>query len=339
MNTTVGKQAEPVTAEAGRTKRLGYVLRWLLVIAAVCLTGQTRWSERHRFEKRRTDTMGDTTWQGVTDVLDAAANWDGGIPGTTEADLVGIFDGSISQRSPQANMDQSGAVHNFSIVSRRNFGAPIGSDGNPLKFNGTASDLAAQIHGTGATHLFLVSGNNSDVIVDQRGANGSAVFLDGAVLGLMIKSGTVVVKPTCALGDMAVLDGPQAFLTILQRDSTEGTPLKLIVQSGQVVNERDYPVAEGQWIRVTGGTVWQTGLLDTGVTLDLPSGRLTYIPSSDPSAKAPNAFVMGGTLDLEQYGGAIPFGRVVKGRNGQILGTVTSLSSTFPDYDLSEEWN
>lgn len=278
--------------------------------------------------------MADTTWLGNTDIIDAAANWDNGIPGTTEADLVGIFDGRISQRSPQGNMDQSGAAHPFTIVTHEDFLADIGSDGNPYKFNGTTTSRAAMIKGPGAVYLSFEAGNFSDLVVDS---NVGTCQIDGEINAILIKSGQVIVRPTGNILNAVILDGYTARITILEEDNIEGVGLDWHMHAGQATVARNWPGSDSV-VQVSGGEMLVTGVFSTETRIGMSGGRLNYDPLGDPSVEAPDGFIMGGTLDLSRYGGAIPFTQFIKGQSATVLGTVTSLAHTFEDYDLSDDY-
>jgi hypothetical protein len=277
----------------------------------------------------------ETTWQGNTIVFDAAVNWDNGIPGTTAADGAAIFDGRISQRSPQSNMDQSGAAWPFQVITRPDFLAGIGSPGNPLKYKGIATSRAAMIRGPGATYLESADGGAQfpDAVIDS---NAGIVHLDGAWFGVLVKSGNVTVLPTGDILDTCVIDGYTAVLTVLEEAAAEKLGTEFTLHDGRVNIARNWP-AVAAVLSVHSGELTQTGTIASQVKYIQGGGYVIYDPLASPAALQPDAHVMGGVFDISKHRGTIPFARFIKGRNATVIGSPTSAGPSFTDYDLADD--
>lgn len=281
----------------------------------------------------------DTIWQGIDDDFTLAANWDNGIPGTTAADLLGVFDGAISQRSPQRNLDQSGATHAFKIATRRNFLAPIGSDGNPLVILPPASVACAWINGGGDVFLKVEGiAVGSNIIVDAGDAN---VQIDtesvpGADLGfLMVKSGRVTVKASATINTVTV-NGLNAYVTVVA-GGIANSP-EIMLEYGTVVNAREFNFGKNE-IVVRAGEFWQTGLLKS-TQMVMTGGYFNYNPASSPAAFTPGPIFLLGTahFDASDYAGSVPLGTVIKGINAKLTGSIIDQIVGPTDYNLADEY-
>lgn len=280
----------------------------------------------------------DTIWQGNSDVFNGAINWDNGIPGTTAADLIGVFDGSVSQRSPQTNMDQSGAAHAFKIAVRRNFRAQIGSDGNPLVLLPPAGVVSAWFLGSGDVFAKVEGiAVSSDIVIDAGNARVQIDTEDiiGAEIGyLIVKSGRVTIRATASVA-VVTLNGPHAEVDILA-GGIANAPL-MMVEYGKLTNARELNSARMEVV-IRAGEIWQTGLLKS-TTVAMAGGYFNYNPTSDPAAFTPGLYLFGNAhFDASDYAGAVPLGTVVKGEGAQLSGSIIDQSVASSDFDLSMDF-
>lgn len=274
----------------------------------------------------------ETIWQpGSIGDFGASASWSNGVPGSVQ-NLIGIADGT-SQVSMTINVDRTGGSWPFELKRTPDFFGDIGAPGSPLIWDGEPSGKSATIRGSGTTNLQPISGNNSDIIID---AAGGTVNLDGEIFALMIKNGTVNCAATTFFGDYVIVDGVAVILNV-DAGSAGNSIDNLILKNGVVNNDRPTSAAAGS-IQVSGGELNQTGLIDSAITIIVTAGVMNYAPSSDPSSDAPDLIVMGGVFDVSGFGGAIPFGRVIIGPNGDVKGTIIEGVGQFADYDLREDY-
>jgi hypothetical protein len=305
-----------------------------ILTLGLLVIGQVRVDDERWAKFRKEVVVAETVWTNALADGDFNnnGNWTNQTPDA--AHTPGIFDGT-TQSPPTTNLDRSGGGA-FHLITTPEYTGGLGSSGTYLKWNGTGGGRGCTIRGSGDYYLHMVAANNADAIVDAPGVD---VTFVGEIVVLLVKAGNVTIASTCSLLSVAIVNGVRSNVTIDEWDAAETMPEILRVEGGTVTSARTYTDAVDKQIMVLAGNLDMTGLLRSENDIHILGGVMTYDPASDPSGESPNLFVTGsGLFDVRGHSGTIPFLRVIQGRGGRILGTVTDIGVSFTDYNLDDPY-
>lgn len=322
-------------------------MRTLLIALALCCLGQTR-TEIHSYRGARVRMAATThTWtNGTADGSWATVgNWDTGqLPGTGGAGLdTVIFDGSVTQTGPSADMDRNADAALFRIIVMKNFTGDIGGVGNPLihEVDGTSDPKARFIHAGTGTVYFEAEGVNDYAHVGNGTSYLDCTATPGTLRNVFVTRGYVNLAATAKIGTRLVIDGPGAEVVSVAESGAGTTPLFTVITSGTYANAKTQHI--NKYVIVFGGAITQTGRInDFDYIFIGPQGRMEYMPALALGAAHDNiVMVCAGLFDTSKTNQAVSTEALILLQLANVRGTPLSqgdMPKVNIDIDLREEY-
>lgn len=312
-----------------------------ILILAVLLSGQVRWN---KLEKRGavvaevetvwTNGSGDRDW-------DNAANWSGAVPVNGATTYIAIFDGDVSNVSPNTGLAQSLDTIN-QLTFLESYTAGIGSLGSPLEIEidstgaPSGGDLSRNctVLGGGNYYFKFTAAGFTDVVVDKP-RDGTKVFLTGAssIRNLYAKNGEVDVGTLCNLSVALMVFGNSRVTVAVP--TAAASPGIVYIESGELINNRVSSNNVDSQIIVAGGYLSWRASITNNCNIMVNGGLFEWQPTSAPGT-VPDLFAMKGIVDLSKSSFKIDFTSFVVGPLCEFItspsvGTVWSGAATVVD--------
>lgn len=268
------------------------------------------------------------------------ASWDSGqVPGGggVFTDTV-MFDGT-SVVSVSSGLDQTAGNGILKLITTPEYTGDIGSSGVKLQIEFKISDSRVIHRGTGTLYLSSEAGNFAEVIIDSTNLV-NAASLTASFNNVLVKGGKVTIEAGATLVGDLILLGTTARVNVVAGGGAG--PQHVRILAGACTNARTTPGTVGipDDIVVAGGTLTQTGVIQTETRVTITGGRMVYTPGVSIGTEKPDIYILGGTLDLSANLQDIDVANVITGPGATVFGNInkSGFGATGVDIDLREDY-
>lgn len=268
----------------------------------------------------------ETLWQSSTGTGDDASSWSNGVPDLSIEPTIARFDGLLSQKALRTGLADFDCQR---LITMPEYTGQIGGPGTPLE-----AEIGERciLRGRGAHYIDFKTGSFALVICDSTNRN-NAGRLSGSMSRVCVKNGKWTLTNKAILSQQVVIDGPDADVEIVDRDTTENAPPVIVLTAGKLTNWRNSGAANYKIIILGGELVQYGNLLVSDLVVVGPGGSFKYLPITEP-ASDPQIIMASGFTDFRSAGFQFGVDKAIIGRFAEVEGS-TMEAGGFPPGSLS----